>query len=202
MSDAKPFQIWDNEAIRAIKATAPIAKEGEFTADDMVEIDRLLTACCMVIQDEENREHPKTIKAQLTGLRNGFGCWLEFVERGILQAKLDDADRHLMHGAFCMAYAFLFDIEGHNRTGAAEAQALIRRLHPDELLRFDTRPGDDCYLARIETVPGDGPDKVLEQLSFQDDVWIKAVSPMIDSANIIDSLTGKQVFRNSADFPL
>jgi hypothetical protein len=112
----KTFQIWDGDEIRAIKAAAPIATEDEFSADDMVEIDRLLTACYMVLKPPGEQEHPSQLKAQLTGLRNGFGCWLDFVGRAILKAKIPDEDRLMVYGAFSMACAFLFDIEGHNRT--------------------------------------------------------------------------------------
>jgi hypothetical protein len=118
----RPFEIWDSEAIHAIKAMPPITKEGEFTQADIVQIDRLLTACCMVLARKEESEHPKQIKAQLTGLKNGYSCWLDFVERAILTAPLSNEARHEIYGAFCMAKAFLFDIEGHNEPPAAQAE--------------------------------------------------------------------------------
>src|SRR5438067_8090395 len=100
------FEIWDNEAIRAIQAAKPIVEQ-EFAVTDMVEIDRLLTACCMAIQSREDRPHPKQIKAQLTGLQNSYGCWLDSVRSAILEAEIDDEDRRELYGAFCMADAFL-----------------------------------------------------------------------------------------------
>lgn len=125
MSDRQPektFQIWDSDEIRAIKEAAPIATEGAFTADDMVEIDRFLTACYMVMKPPGQQEHPSQVRAQLTGLKNGSGCWLDFVGRAILKAKVSDEDRLMVYGAYSMACAFLFDIQGHNRPDAADGE--------------------------------------------------------------------------------
>jgi hypothetical protein len=106
------YKIWDTEEIRAIKASAPIAEEGAFTADDMAAIHRLLTACYMVLKPPGDQEPPGQIKAQLTGLKNGFGGWLDSVGRAILRADLPIEDRMMVNGAYSMACAFLFDIEG------------------------------------------------------------------------------------------
>ena len=106
-------EIWDNDAIRAIKAAAPL-REGDFDEIDMADADRLLTACCMALRrdDHDRRRDPAEIKALLTGLHNGSGSWLDFVGAAIREAHLPREDRHLLYGAFCMACAFLCDIEG------------------------------------------------------------------------------------------
>jgi hypothetical protein len=106
-------ETWDNEAIRAIKAAAPIA-EGDFNDTDLADTDRLLTACCMALRrdDDDRRPDPAEIKALLTGLQNGSGSWLDFVGAAILEADLPREERHLLYGAFCMACAFLCDIKG------------------------------------------------------------------------------------------
>jgi hypothetical protein len=113
MSHAVPFEIWDIPGIRAVKAAKPITKSTDFTAADMIEIDRLLTACCMALEGVDCK--PGQIKALLTGLSNGYGCWLDVVGAAILEADLSDDDRNLLYGSFSMVKAWLFDIQGYNR---------------------------------------------------------------------------------------
>jgi hypothetical protein len=72
--------------------------------------ERLINACCEVLCDDF---HPKEIKGALTGLKNGYGCWLDWVREAIKKTEvLGDVDRAELLGAFEMATAFLFDIEG------------------------------------------------------------------------------------------
>ena len=58
------------------------------------------------------------IKVNLTGLTNGFGCWLGDVEGALVAAldasTVDEQYRGEILGSFRMAKHWLFDIEGHN----------------------------------------------------------------------------------------
>ena len=110
MNEWKP--VWDNEAIRAVLSKIPAAR-AEFSTEDMHEEARVLTACCMAT--DPGSAHPSEIKAMLTGLKNGYGDWQRTIADAIMDADLPEDHRCLLYGAFRMAEAFLFDIEGHNR---------------------------------------------------------------------------------------
>ena len=98
--------------IDAIKAEIDPIKS-EFTAEDMTEVGRLLAACLMAIDDDGFS--PTDVRRRLSGLTNGYGCWLDTVESAILSAALPDENlRLLIFGAFKMAKSYLFDIQGHN----------------------------------------------------------------------------------------
>jgi hypothetical protein len=111
MTDA--LDIRDIETIRAIKAAAPLQK-GLFDEIDMADTDRLLTACCLgfLRNDDDRRVDPAEIKVLLVAIQNGSGSWLDFVGAAILEADLPREGRQLLYGAFCMACAFLCDING------------------------------------------------------------------------------------------
>jgi hypothetical protein len=111
-----PFEL----CIRAVMAAPPI-REGFFDEADQADAERLLAACCIALwrDDDDRRRDQAEIKALLTGLANGSGSWLDFVGAAIREADLPAGDRNLLYGAFCMACAFLADIEGGDgRLGA------------------------------------------------------------------------------------
>jgi hypothetical protein len=75
----------------------------------------LIKACCEVLCDDFD---PKEIKDALTGLKNGYGRWLDWVREAIKKTEvLGDVNRAEVLGAFEMATVFLFDIEGHKQPG-------------------------------------------------------------------------------------
>jgi hypothetical protein len=95
--------------IAAIRAA--IHPKSPFEAADFEQIERLLQACLLVL---EHDAHPGKIKRLLTGFRNGYGDWLDPIRDAILTAAIPDEERSQVQGAFEMACAFLFDIQGHN----------------------------------------------------------------------------------------
>ena len=95
----------------ALAALIPDDINDNFRADT----GRLINACCEVLSGDFR---PKEIKEGLTGLKNGYGSWLDWVREAIKKTEvLGDVDRAELLGAFEMATAFLFDIEGHNQPG-------------------------------------------------------------------------------------
>jgi hypothetical protein len=93
----------------ALAALIPDDIDDDYWADT----ERLIRACCEVLCDDFD---PKEIKDALTGLKNGYGRWLDWVREAIKKTEvLGDVDRAELLGAFEMATAFLFDIEGHNQ---------------------------------------------------------------------------------------
>jgi hypothetical protein len=83
--------------------------------DYRTDTERLINACCAVLCGDF---HPKEIKDGLTGLKNGYGGWLDWVREAVKKTEvLSDVDRAALLGAFEMATAFLFDIEGYNQPG-------------------------------------------------------------------------------------
>ena len=80
----------------------------------------LLKTCVTAMNDKGLS--PSGIRHSLTGLRNGYGCWLDIVRRTIRETKMDDAERKALLAAFNMATAFLFDIEGHKITKGPDGQ--------------------------------------------------------------------------------
>lgn len=89
-------------------------KRYEFSEDDLREAERMLAASCGVLMGGESL-HPSTIKKYMTGFSNGYGCWLGAVREAIDKAEIEsERDRDLLIGAFEMAKAYLFDIEGYN----------------------------------------------------------------------------------------
>lgn len=92
-----------------------VPPEAGFGTSDLQQMQRLLTACMMTIEDAGS--HPAEVKRHLTGLANGYGCWLDTIRRAIDTADIPDPrDRARLSGAFGMAKAFLFDIQGYNPT--------------------------------------------------------------------------------------
>lgn len=99
----------DTPSIAAIKAA--INPRAEFTAEDMAETDRLLTACCMAAESSAaGYSYVDEIRATLEGLQNGYGCWLEYIEDAIDRAEIPGDDRAAIRAAFGMASAWLLDI--------------------------------------------------------------------------------------------
>ena len=98
--------------VHAISMTLK-ALRPDFTETDLQEANRVLTACCLAIAPDAT--HPAEIKTMLTGLTNGFGDWLRAIADAILDAPIPPVQTHLLYGAFRMAEAFLFDIEGYNQ---------------------------------------------------------------------------------------
>jgi len=93
----------------ALAALVPDDINDDFRTDTR----RLINACCEVLSGDFR---PKEIKEALTGLKNGYGSWLDWVREAIKKTEvLGDVDRAALLGAFEMATAFLFDIEGHNQ---------------------------------------------------------------------------------------
>jgi hypothetical protein len=88
----------------------------------------------------------------IKGLKNGSGSWLDFVGAAIREADLPREERHLLYGAFCMACAFLADIEGgdgrlgavsadpaHDRIAAAIRATTTLVTGPPNLIGFDLK---------------------------------------------------------------
>ena len=95
----------------ALAALVPDDINDDYRADT----GRLINACCEVLSGDFD---PKQIKDALTGFKNGYGCWLDWVREAIRKTEvLGDVDRAAVLGAFEMATAFLFDIERHNQPG-------------------------------------------------------------------------------------
>ena len=93
----------------ALAALVPDDINDDFRTDTR----RLINACCEVLSGDFR---PKEIKEALTSLKNGYGSWLDWVREAIKKTEvLGDVDRAAVLGAFEMATAFLFDIEGHNQ---------------------------------------------------------------------------------------
>ena len=87
--------------------------------------------------NDDRRRDPPEIKALLTGLKNGSGSWLDFLGAALREADLPREDRHLLYGAFCMARAFLADIEGGDgRLGAS----------------LSADPAHDCIAATTQAI--------------------------------------------------
>ena len=93
----------------ALAALIPDDINDDYRAD----AGRLIKACCEVLRDDFQ---PKEIKDALTGLTYGYGGWLDWVREAIKKTEvLGDVDRAALLGAFEMATAFLFYIEGYNQ---------------------------------------------------------------------------------------
>jgi hypothetical protein len=105
------MEIWNDEPIIIAIRKAFDAQGGNFSESDLVEVDRVLTACLMAIDDYYTSR--REIRELLTGLQNGYSCWLSWISEAIWKAEIEEDTRHLMYGAFMMAKAYLFDIEGH-----------------------------------------------------------------------------------------
>jgi hypothetical protein len=104
----------DLATVAAIRAAIDQAAAGvEYDADDFREIERVLQACILVLDPED--DHAGEAKHLLTGLKNGYGYWFDAIQDAILAAETPDDARNRMYGAFQMAGAFIFDIEGYNK---------------------------------------------------------------------------------------
>jgi hypothetical protein len=105
MTESTP-KIWHHHPlVQAVRAACDCA---ELDSTDLKDAERILTACCMVLEPENTR--PSEIKAILTEVNNGYGGWLGLIADAILAAEMDDRQRAALYGAFGMASAFLFDI--------------------------------------------------------------------------------------------
>lgn len=111
------FLEWASGFPEAVAVLAELERDASFSSDDKEEAARLLAACALgFVQGTENEPNPGTVKSFLSGLSNGYGCWLSAVEEAISSATFEnEAARSYMLGAFYMAKQFLFDIERQDR---------------------------------------------------------------------------------------
>lgn len=93
-----------------------ISPDAEF---DSVAFDEARQLVFAALRGRDDDEHSNTIKKHLTGLTNGYGCWLSSVEAALIEAlerqpDLSERYRGEILGSFQMAKHWLFEIEGHN----------------------------------------------------------------------------------------
>jgi hypothetical protein len=84
--------------VRAVRAAIP--ESAVFDEDGLKEVDRIVVACLLALTGDS---HPNDIRILLTGLNNGYGDWLDYIQQAIQDADIENDALQALNGAFQMA---------------------------------------------------------------------------------------------------